>query len=234
MPKRFTETSKWDDPWYRKLSPEFKLGWQYLTDRCDVAGVIELDRELANFRIGAEIDWDGLLVASDGRIEKLPKDKLWIASFCAFQYGELSEACNAHKPVFASLRKHSLLTRVLNGYQNPTSRVQEQEQDKDKDKDKEGESEGKKPRKRFEPPTAAEVQAYCDQRSNGISGQKFVDYYKARGWKVKGGGAMVDWKAAVHTWEGNEFNRGSPPPSQSVRDRQRADAIARFDNGNSV
>ncbi len=52
----------------------------------------------------------------------------------------------------------------------------------------------------FRVPTVSEVQAYCDERKNGIDGQVFVDFYQARGWKLKTG-PMRDWKAAVRTWE---------------------------------
>jgi len=55
-------------------------------------------------------------------------------------------------------------------------------------------------RKRFTIPTPEEVQAYCNERNNGISGQQFYDFYSSKGWKV-GSQPMKDWKAAVRTWE---------------------------------
>ena len=55
-------------------------------------------------------------------------------------------------------------------------------------------------RKRFTIPTPEEVQAYCDERKNGITGQQFCDFYSSKGWKV-GSQPMKDWKAAVRTWE---------------------------------
>lgn len=58
----------------------------------------------------------------------------------------------------------------------------------------------KKPAPRFVPPTADEVQAYCNERGNDISGENFVDFYASKGWKV-GNSPMKDWKAAVRTWE---------------------------------
>ena len=55
-------------------------------------------------------------------------------------------------------------------------------------------------RKKFTIPTAEEVQAYCNERNNGISGQQFCDFYSSKGWRV-GSQPMKDWKAAVRTWE---------------------------------
>lgn len=62
----------------------------------------------------------------------------------------------------------------------------------------------KQKRTTFQKPTIEEIQAYCYERNNGISGQDFFDFYEARGWKLTKGVAMVDWKAAVHTWEKNQ------------------------------
>ena len=56
------------------------------------------------------------------------------------------------------------------------------------------------PQKRFCKPTIEEVQAYCEERNNGVDAQKWFDYYEANGWKV-GRNAMKDWKASVRTWE---------------------------------
>jgi len=56
---------------------------------------------------------------------------------------------------------------------------------------------------RFSKPTLEEVSAYCQERSNRIDAQQFVDYYEANGWKV-GRNSMKDWRAAVRTWERHE------------------------------
>ena len=58
--------------------------------------------------------------------------------------------------------------------------------------------------KRFVPPTVEEVQTYCRERNNGIDAAAFIDFYAARGWKYGQGRPMVDWKAAVRTWESQE------------------------------
>ena len=57
------------------------------------------------------------------------------------------------------------------------------------------------------PPTPEEVQAYCDERGNGLNAERFCDYYAAQGWKLSNGQPLRDWKAAVRTWESREKDR---------------------------
>ncbi len=58
--------------------------------------------------------------------------------------------------------------------------------------------------KRFIPPTLEEVRAYCLERNNSVNAEQWLDHYTSNGWKV-GKNAMKDWKAAVRTWEKNDF-----------------------------
>jgi hypothetical protein len=58
--------------------------------------------------------------------------------------------------------------------------------------------------KRFVPPTVDEVRAYCRERQNGVDAERFIDYYTSNGWLV-GRNRMKDWKAAVRTWERNNY-----------------------------
>nr|DAN54229.1 MAG TPA: hypothetical protein [Caudoviricetes sp.] len=81
-------------------------------------------------------------------------------------------------------------------------------------------------RKRFTIPTPEEVQAYCDERKNDISGQQFCDFYSSKGWKV-GSQPMKDWKAAVRTWEMRRKDQSpsitQPQPQISTPKRIRFD-----------
>lgn len=63
-----------------------------------------------------------------------------------------------------------------------------------------------KPLKRFTAPTLEEVKEYCAERKNGVDAERFVNYYTANGWKV-GKNPMKDWKAAVRSWERNDFGK---------------------------
>ena len=56
----------------------------------------------------------------------------------------------------------------------------------------------------FIPPTKEEVDAYCKERRNGITGEQFVEYYtnKRRQWTIGNQKEpMKDWRAAVRQWE---------------------------------
>lgn len=64
----------------------------------------------------------------------------------------------------------------------------------------------KKPVKKFVRPTIEEVAEYCKSRKNNVSPQKWFDYYESNGWRV-GRNPMKDWKAAVRTWEQNNYDR---------------------------
>jgi hypothetical protein len=131
MAKRLTATEKWDKAWYRKLSPKHKALWQYLCDKCDQAGMWEIDLESASHFVNDEITTSDLKVFGP-RLEKYNSDKLWIVDFVDFQCGELSPKCPAHKPVFKLLTKYKLLNRVLHRVSN-----REQEIEKEIEKEKE-------------------------------------------------------------------------------------------------
>lgn len=152
MSKRFTETAKWDDPWFRKLSPSAKLLWSWLTDKCDAAGIVDPDLELASFQIGLPIT-ESELKELGSRLEKIERGKYIIPGFISFQVGEPSRECRAHKPIFTSLEKHKM-ERVLNEYPNILDTVQ----DKDKDKDRKEGVGGN----HSTPPTEEEVMRYTD------------------------------------------------------------------------
>ena len=82
------------------------------------------------------------------------------------------------------------------------------------------------PKRRFVKPTVDEIRAYCAERKNNIDAQYFWDYYEARGWKAGGRSAMKDWRAAVRTWEKNNFQT-SPPKNQGMDGDQSQQSKAR-------
>lgn len=135
--KRFTETTKWSDPWYRRLTPCAKLLWAYLCDHCNAIGLIDLDLESAEFHIGCKVG-ESHLKELESRIQRVSGTKVFIPKFIHFQCGNLSESCPAHKPVLKLVSLHNLIKKDID-YLYPIDRVYTTLQEKEKEKEKEGE-----------------------------------------------------------------------------------------------
>lgn len=104
-------------------------------------------------------------------------------------------------------------TRCARGATSGATKPQPEKRREDSNK----ENTKRKSRTTFARPTAEQVQAYCDERSNGISGQEFVDHYDRVGWVVgRNKTPMRDWQAAVRTWEQNRKKSAPPKPSDRV------------------
>lgn len=135
MPKRFTASEKWDDPWFRRLSPEMKLFWIYLLDRCNVAGIWDADIDLAQFYVGKELALEEIRSTFRGRIIVLPDGKWFVPKFITFQYGQLSMTNPAHKNVIAILKRHRFIEADLRFNEAPRKLLQSSfKAPKDKDK----------------------------------------------------------------------------------------------------
>jgi hypothetical protein len=85
------------------------------------------------FHVGAVVTLEEILAAFGERIAEIGSDKLLLTGFIDFQYGQLSEDCNPHKPVLKRLEKLNLLKGYFKGFKT----LQDKEQDKDKEKEKE-------------------------------------------------------------------------------------------------
>lgn len=124
MPKRYTETDKWDDVWFRSLPPAMKLLWVYLCDRCDWAGVWEIDKADAAYRTGlTDIDWDMFFNACNDNLDSPRLVVLsgnrhwWLRKFVLFQFPDgLSESVRPHKPALRSLHRFGLTAEVVEMY----------------------------------------------------------------------------------------------------------------------
>lgn len=75
-----------------------------------------------------------------------------------------------------------------------------------------------KKKEAFTIPTVQEIQEYCKERNNKVNAEKFFNYYESKGWMV-GKTKMTKWKAAVRTWEQNNFEKQDDrPPVRQVKD----------------
>jgi len=138
--KRFTETDKWRDSWFRKLPPDQKLAYLHAIDSCDACGVWEADYELAEFMLGCKPNWPALLDALGGRVTVIEGGKWFFTRFIAFQYGELSQACKPHLNVFRCLNGHGLLKDYSKGFNALEEKEKEKEKEQEEEKEKEKET----------------------------------------------------------------------------------------------
>lgn len=85
MSKRFIDTGLFDDPWFMDLSIEGKLFWVYCITKCDHAGIIEINRRLAEFQTGI----NSLLTVIEelgNRLLRIDERLFFIPKFLEFQY----------------------------------------------------------------------------------------------------------------------------------------------------
>ena len=100
MSKRFSETDKWDDVWFRQLLPASKLTFLFMCDRCDMAGFYELDMEDIAFR--TKMPEADILGAIEGLNRGLIRkgDVIWLRNFLRHQKNlPLNPDNNAHKHI---------------------------------------------------------------------------------------------------------------------------------------
>ncbi|MBM2845751.1 MAG: hypothetical protein HW407_1063 [Bacteroidetes bacterium] len=224
--KRFTETGKWDDPWYRKLSPAAKHLLGYLRDKCDCAGVIEVDFQLISFVVGELID-EKHLAELESRFEALGCGKVLMPKFIMFQNGELSETCPRHKPIFKAIKAHGLHRVGIEYHKGKDSQdessskasdslavVYQYTTDKEKYRsctgavqEKEGGVGGGSGRKwervRFEAPGLEAVKLEAVKIGlPEMEALKFHSYHESKGWVV-GRVPMRSWVQAMVTWKLN-------------------------------
>ena len=99
-------------------------------------------------------------------------------------------------------------------FEEPKKAYKEKEKEKEKDKDNNIYGVDKPTPKRFIKPTLEEIKTYCRERNNKVNADKFFNYYESNGWKV-GKNPMKDWKAAVRTWEKNNFDNNASNKEES-------------------
>lgn len=103
--------------------------------------------------------------------------------------------------------RNSSIQPVSSCNQSIPSDTEERRRRRSKKKEEEEEErEAAEPPKGFAPPTLSELEGFCSENELSMDCQHFMDYYEARGWKLSGGIAMTDWKAAARSWARREWN----------------------------
>lgn len=210
--KRFTETEKWHDPWFRSLPAPSKLVFMYLTDRCNNAGFMELDKELLIILTKLKADHlEGALKALARGI--IIKDGwVWVRRFLHHQKNdEINPSNPAHKQIISMLKEQldrfgdnelfkSFIAQYLplfgqapsKGLRSPIGI---------------GIGKGIREKKLFKKPSLEEVFTYG--KEIGLSKEiceSWFDHFESNGWKVGGKTLMVEWKASLRNAKRNPFN----------------------------
>lgn len=138
MAKRFTDTEKWEKRWLRKLGGKFQLFWHFINDRCNHAGIWDVDMESFEFHTGWKLTRKETLEAFNRKIFKIKEDKWFIPKFVEFQYGRyLNPESNVHRSVRKCLDKYDLINgNFIKPLTNPSPRVKDKDKAKIKVKDK--------------------------------------------------------------------------------------------------
>lgn len=133
MAKRFTDSRKWNDPFFAELSNKYKLLWIYLLDTCNHAGIFKVNMKMMNFCLNDVFEKEEILKTFGDRIKVINSDKWFIPKFIEFQYGSLDVNSNPHKSVIKILEKE----RVAKGLVKGCLTLKDKNKDKDKEQDKE-------------------------------------------------------------------------------------------------
>lgn len=141
MAKRFTDTEKFTDPWFRRLNTQNKLLWDWMLCSCDHAGFISIDMEFIELILGEKYPDDVIEKHFSERVLKLGNFKYFIPKFIKFQYGELRHDSRVHKSVFRKLLDHGINYETLDvTHVNADSLSVNADSVKDKEKDKDKDS----------------------------------------------------------------------------------------------
>jgi len=103
--KRFTETQKWDDPWFREIHGSHKLVFLYILDRCNNAGFWEVDLSALAFHTKLEPKhFEGAFKALERGLQGA-SGWVWVRNFLKHQKNDSLNAANpAHRQIIALLK----------------------------------------------------------------------------------------------------------------------------------
>ena len=107
MPRRFTVTEKWSDPWLMKRRPRAKLLFNYLCDSCDIAGFWEVNYKLAATQTGLRKICVWLALRELRRCYVRRGRWVWMRNFLKHQKNlPLNRKNPAHRGIIAILNSH--------------------------------------------------------------------------------------------------------------------------------
>jgi predicted phage replisome organizer len=157
-----------------------------------------------------------------GMMEQLDDGTLYMSQVAAMVGSETSDAIRMRR---IRQDKKQVLTGQQKGehcseaFKNRSPEL-ELELEKELEKDKEnirGTPNKSATRTTFSKPTFDQVKEYCIERKNTVNADKWYAHYESNGWMV-GKNKMKDWKAAVRTWEHNNYDSKTTGYKKPLRD----------------
>ena len=198
--KRFTETEKWKDPWFRGLKGAHKLVFLYIVDNCNNAGFYEVDEAMIVFQTGLESShiqgaWKGLERGLKGA-----SGWVWVRRFLRHQKHEpLNPENPAHRQIismlaeqverFSDCREFSEFIAPYKGLLSPIG--------KGEGKGKGGEGMQGEATKRALPTLHEAVSYGAEIGMDAVDVENWFDHFQSNGWKVSGKAPMKDWRAGL-------------------------------------
>lgn len=185
-----------------------------------MAGVIDMDWELASFSIGEKVCQDDIGLMN-GNIIILETGKLFIPRFIEFQYGTIKPDSSVHKGVVKTLIGHGIpfphpydTLKIGCAKGMHTLKDKDKDKDKDKNKNKEGSKEGSKHQSNSMPLDGWDVDSVVRIAESPDCGvipsmaRSCFDHYAAAEWHDKNGnpvGRTVNsLKALLRKWKANK------------------------------
>ena len=141
---RFTNTAKWQDKWYRGLSPFEKVVWEYIRDCCDNAGFLEIDKESISFHTKVpeeKLDeiFEGLKRGYIGAKEG-HGDWIWIRNFLKHQRNlPLNPKNNSHNQIINLINEQSKrfdVSKIIDSIGEDSSKFKEPKKERKKKEEK--------------------------------------------------------------------------------------------------
>lgn len=216
-----TATEKWDDPWFRRLTPQMKLFWIFVLDKCNSAGIWDVDFDLVHFYLGPKISQKEVESALEGRIVALPDGKWFIPKFITFQYKCLSRDNRMHSGIIDTLSHLGLLNddlsikgliSPLQGAKDNIKIISSQYQYQDKEEERKKRKNGQPHSSR---PALEAIIEFC--RSIDVP-QSDAEYYEAK-WQgngyTNGGRAIKDWQATIRSHKAAGYLPSQKAPGKS-------------------
>lgn len=103
------KSTRWQEPWFMALPSELKLLWVYVCDTADAAAVWIVNKGLAEYQIGARMDWGLAIESFKGQILVLSAGEKWyLKEVLSSQHPAGLGACKFHTSIKRLLITHKV------------------------------------------------------------------------------------------------------------------------------